>query len=510
MLHKRKKLVRVLMLLILVSAVILGWLFLLPLREKLILRVIPDDALLASRHIKPAQRLDTLVESAIVSNIVDRLGADGDDLRDAIQDSGTRWLVDTIGKKYFVTAYVPAIGVLPERFIMCGWIGFYSHLLRWGVFDKYLTDFSILKFKDGSKIWVYTDAGMQGYYISLSVYKGMLIGVISTKPAVVLKTLKRLRRPELSALAGRLLQQNSVYADVLEAGVKLPPVCGAGSIDLSGHISTVSASNLVADVAVDADKSGSTFIKQLGLGAGQVNNYRAMADVAGGVSSLMVGLPVATLDMLLALQGRVDPALKQFLRTYHNEQLIVFLGSEKYYGRLMHFKVPAVGVMLSLPKGRQSDGAIAGIVRIVNKLSGWDVVARRSTTNRNVFLLSAHRGPLKNMLKDERPAFGAGPGWLLLMSNRSALERVLANGDAVERNSGSVAYCWSHPFECEQSLRNALAVYTLAVRYGSGDRSVDTTDIKTAISLLELFKMFSLQLVPESDSHLQLEMRLEY
>ena len=216
--------------------VTLWWVFHFPFRPELVCRVIPQEATFISGHIDPALRLNELCKSSTITNIISVPGADGLDLKDIIEDPGIRKLVNIIGSKYIATGFMSRDDG-EYNFVMGAWIGGYSQLMRWGLFDRLLVDFNVHKLRDGQRIWVCPCPEIrEGYYISLAVHEGVLAGCISAEQFGVLSVMPRLTRqmPVISMAESWIEPSEQVFNDEFKSFVRMPDGISKGYVYLHG------------------------------------------------------------------------------------------------------------------------------------------------------------------------------------------------------------------------------------------------------------------------------------
>jgi len=118
-------------------------------------RAIPPGAVAATRHLKPAERIDRLLGSEFAQDLLRRLESDNPDIPETLQDPVVRKLVRIIGRRYLVTGYVPEFSSSgTPALIAAAWIGGYARLFEWGLLDNLFSDFVIRKSIDGGHIWI--------------------------------------------------------------------------------------------------------------------------------------------------------------------------------------------------------------------------------------------------------------------------------------------------------------------------------------------------------------------
>ncbi len=482
---------RVIFSVVVISVGISGWwVFHFPFRAELVYRVIPEDATAGSRHISPALRINALCDSSVITNVAGVLGPDGDDLLDTLDDYWTRKLVNVIGSKLVVTAFVPSMGGFGQpEYVFGGWIGGYSQLLRWGVLDRYLTDFSVHHFSGNRRVWVCACPEIgAGYYLSLAVHEGMLMGCLSTDKVGVLYLLQRLNgQKSLTGFARKL--QESEEADAFR--VSLLAEKGGNSI-ISGGVSEVSSDQIIAEVEFDGKLSED--LQKYFPENGIAKDRKGSGSLLGDSPSLLAEIPVSSISPIIRDAGIDELQVWKKIEKYfkHDSSATIFASGGNYYGRIMGMKVPSLGLRLPLAVGKDGSQTINSIMDELNAEWQYGLIATVDKHDKRIRTINSVRnGAFKALRRNERPAIAICDGELLCMSNVNVLRKILSEyddagaSDVLSKHPGDSIYWASDLEETGDLLLKALAGYTLvSLLQKNGRHRYDTAQLKQAIRVL--------------------------
>jgi hypothetical protein len=498
-----------------------GWIFHFPFRPELVCRVVPHDAIFVSRHISPAVRLNALADSNAAAKIINQLGVVGKDIEETLADPGIRKLVDIIGAKYIVSGFVPGVNHNEGDFVFGAWIGGWTQPLRWGWFDHWMTDFYVHKLADGQRIWVmpFSETG-DDYYLSLVVNEGVLAGTISKDKFKVLHILPRLANqyPVISMADEWCNEpQKDRCDDEFIASLMIPYGKNEyGHIYLRGQFNEVSADKISMRTAIDADRGLNNFLQKTfyKMPDGNIGDA-GITGIIGDAPGILVAMPVTIFSTVIDLYGGSSylpewGKLKSLLKT--TGPLYLFVAGDKYYGRIMHMKVPAFGFALPLRDGIKADTAVNRIIDEFNASRKWGLLATADSHNRGVRIINSVRsGDLNKLGKNEKPAFAVQDGYLIGLSNVDVLRRILAQGNnttGVESEWAKLAgqhesslYGWSDLNQTGDVAMKALIGYTLVSLITGNQHSVryDTDELKTVIKALGALKHCSVWFTPKRD-----------
>jgi len=514
---KKRRFIKFILFILVPAVLTLWWIFHFPFRPELVCRVIPPEATFISRHIDPALRLNELCESATVTNIISVLGDDGLDLKDIIEDPAIRKLVNIIGSKYIATGFMIRNNG-EYSFVMGAWIGGYSQLMRWGLFDRLLIDFDVHKLSNGQRIWVCPCPEIrEDYYLSLAVHEGVLAGCISAEQFGVLSVVPRLTRqiPVISMAESWCEPAESWFDDEFKSFVRMPNGISKGYVYLHGVFSEVYDKKIAVKITVDADGDADAFLQKIFHAAvGSSKKSQVPSRILGKSPGALTAVSISSIQSIIGL----FPVSGRDLRLWNKLQGLVrkdekgflFACGDDYYGRIMHMKVPSIGFMVPLKSEKKGDAAINSIIDELNAAKGWGVIATRDPRNHNIRIINSVRnGPFKKLNAGERPAVAVLDGWLIGLSNVDVLRRILSERDDSESDWGRLYTChdsaifgWSDLAETSDLFMKALAGYTLVslIQGNRNSKRYDTGELKAAVKVLGQLGQFAVWVSPSGGS----------
>jgi len=460
------------------------WVFHFPFTPELVWRVIPADATAASRHIAPALRINELCEVSAITNIVSMIGAE-----DLLDDYGTRKLIDIIGDKYVVSAYVPSMGGYGQPGVVFGaWVGGYSQLLRWGLLDRLLSDFSVHPLAGNRRVWVLECPEIyEGCFLSLAVHEGVLAGCFSAEEFGVLHITSRLMgQKSVAAIAAEWCDSETGHADEFRAKIELPKKVGKGEVDLFGSLSDLSEKGLKAEIEFSPDSDALAVWKQY-FPIEDIKIKNGGMDLLGDSIGLLCAIPISSIAPFLEL-SKVDEhnvwhKLEKIFRK--DAQASLFACGDKYYGHIMRMKVPSLGFVIPLADGVGGSDAVRRLVDELNATWGLGLITTADSNDNRIKIINSVRGGgYKKLRPNERLAIAVCDGWMIGLSNVDVLRRILGDSTGVSNagkslvESHAIVYGWSDLAETGELLKTAIYGYTLvsllqknrgAVRHDTGD-----------------------------------------
>ncbi len=507
------------------------WVFHFPFRPELVLRIVPTEAILATRHIAPATRCTELMSAPVATRVAVALGVDPADVADIVEDEGVRRMVNFLGSRYIATAVVPAMGVRGESaFLFGAWIGGYSQLLRWGFADRYLTDFTVHRLSGNRRIWFRSCHDIkQGYGVSLTVHEGVLVGCFSSEPLGVLYVLPRFQRQvPLSRLVDGWGSE-----EASPEGLDLLRFCGSPFsvvAPLRAALTCVSAVQISTEVDFgDPRRIPAIGTWLLSCATRPAINGNAFDAVLGKSPSMLAAMPVSALLPLLsglnASSDIISPCAELESLFQGQAPACVFACGGEYSGRIRGMRVPAFGVALRLADPTDGDVTILKVLDVLNAKYGWGLIVTPDSRDPQICAVDSVRSigfkflKVKDFFKkDDRLAIAVHDGWLIGLSNVGVLRRVLADArkDHLESSEGSmlrdhsgVVMGWTDLPAASDVFINALAGYTLLSLVQGGGASTkryDTVELKTAIDVLGQFGEFAFWLYPDALSKLKVDL----
>ncbi len=481
------------------------WIFHFPFSRERVCLVVPADSAWATSHVAPGPRLRSLLRAPVARRVAQTMGIGTNEIDALLSDSGIAALVDLLGSRYVVAAGSPARGdAADDMLIMGAWIGGYSQLLRWGLLDSLFDGMKVHKAAGRSRVWTTRcDEFREGYYLSFSVHRGVLVGCLSRDQLGVLYVLPRLiNNLPMAAVAHQLLE-DSDNSNAPDAFRILPGRLYSGYPfgSVHGVLNEMSGACLKAELSLEAGvmpgaEVGIPLSKSVTASA--LKNKR-LGHVLGNAPSIIAEMPVDQID-ILSTQMWVSAHQRAFWqrlrRLVDNDgSITVFACGGEYCGRIMQMKVPAVGVAIPLlPVERNGDDLVSGVVDTLNALWGCGIVAIPDAQDGRVYIVDSVRGGgLKKLRETERPAFLLLDDWLIAISNVDVLKSMLTDASRDHQDAewldgrpeGSVSmYGWANCSETSDLMMKALAGYTLVSLLNSGAAPVQRYDTEVVKRLI--------------------------
>ncbi len=495
--------------LVIFTGLCLCWLVYFPYNQETVYRGVPLGASFAGEHKELAGRWPVFVRDKLVQTLLGYLNLDAKTINEVIHSPGTARMIQTFAAKDTVIAYTSCLGADGKpAWIFSTWIGWRGQMMRWGFFSD--DAFQKVKLDDGMSIWVMklsqpADTGRTDMVqsvmperddeltLSLGVVEGVLLGCVSTDPAAVRHIVSRVRRgsPLIFPLRDRLLAERGGARDtVLDRGWLMSNM----GIEAVYEFSSI-------------DESGVTGRLEWRWGGWNTNTFLRpeaaveLKNILGNVPSAFITASRGQLERLLPLTGMrtntvnvILPAIDA-MAPEEGPCFVSLLGGD-YSGRILGLRVPALIAGFKL-----ADGVDAGkAVQIVNKtlddlngLIGTTLISGPvSEKESDIMLLDTARpGALyESVGPGEKAAFTVRNGWWIFASNLVVLEKLLAeagnfSGDTsvpdwlqgIDDRS-ALMYAWIDPATAGSALKNAIAVFSLALKtQNSGFSSITRKDL---------------------------------
>ena len=473
---------------ILAAFVILAvwWVFTLPYQPERLYRAVPSMASFVSDHHHVARRWRDMAANPCVRSLLGGAGVTPAQIDQVMQDPAIERLVQAVAPRHTMVAYVPAYGLTAPSWVVASWIGWRAQLLRWGWLDGQLAGFQKDRLADGTRAWILQRrVGAQHLRVSLSVVDGVLLVCVGRDPTGVRRSVARLRRgvPMTAGLQAWLREERPAddrgwvrwlhrgaagrrYVVMHYALTNVDAGAVRGWVDLPGEVP-----------ALGAPWSVTAAVRESSVGR-----------LLGKAPDTLVVAPVAEVLPWLGSGGAegqvtVPGLLSGLVRA--DGPLVAALCGGDYSGRVMGLRVPSLLVAARARDAASVLDAVTDAVDRLNAQEGWTMLARRIETDARtlVVLESAQEDMYSSLGEHERLVFTEEDGWLVFATNIDALERVLqdapAAGDAlrwqVAMGAGEgTGYAWSDLAESGKAVRNALAVYSLALAVGDSSGSAPT------------------------------------
>ncbi len=396
-----------------------------PFRISAVLRVIPADAMVMSRHIAPGERWSTILNDGIIDPWLQFAGmAFEHPGRELARDAGVQWMLDNLGKRYVAMAYVERFAGRPvPAVIASAWVGgWYTHLGRMGFLDNAFPGFRMTRTDSGMRIWQghFPDLPSAFSYISFGVYEGVAFGVATDQPHGASHLMRVMQRQARSGAEAWLSDLDSGMAGMADLFcVQMP----AGDT-LYASVSHDGPQRLRMHVMYDYQQTPlasapvpTTLLEFLAM------VMPATAAVAGTTAGTGVQLveqfasPMVVQDVAQLIfthaAGRQDAAA-----------VAVWLASRNHGGRMMRLRIPAAGLAMEITHDATVESIVTPILQRLHTRYGqqWQTEPHGQ---RGVLALTPSSGWYARLPRGERAAVAIWNGFLLLHSSADALDRLL-------------------------------------------------------------------------------------
>ena len=420
----RKRFVYLLLVLFVVGVVFRVWHF--PFRESAVLRVIPADAVVMSRHISPGARWSQALREGLFDPWLLLAGEDsehpGADLAD---DPGIAWLFSQLGARYLATAYVERFAGRPApAFIMSAWVGGrFTHVARMGFLDDAFRDFRVKRGDDGSRIWYgYFPDFPRGFeHISFGVYEGVAFGVAtdySFGAERLYQIMRRQARSEAQVLLSQVPDRLLKTPDRIRVRTPIGQIVNTGVVmDQPRVLRKYVSMSLprVLDVGVGVPSTLSDLLAVVHPTAAAI-----AGTTAGSGLQLVEALPFSSV-----VHDVVHLIFTHVAGRQTDGALVAWLASRDYGGRMLRLRVPAVGVALELSEDQSVKDIVSPILqRLTARYQiSWGV---EPYGERGVVSLIPPTGNWYGQLsRGDRAGFAVWDGFFFMHSSAAALDSLL-------------------------------------------------------------------------------------
>jgi len=473
---------RVLFWLLLVSfiGVAVWWCFYFPYDRERLYRAIPHEAVFVTEHEQLTDRWQEFSRNPLTRLLLLNAGLRPAEVKSITDDPDVAALIETLAPHDAVVAYVPSLaGTGRQAWVISSWLGGFGQALRWGSSSGIISDASLQKtrLEGGRRAWLLETGTREK--LSLAIVEGMLLGCYSEDPTAV-----------------------RYLVDRVERGAHLRP-------DLRKEVDA-------GDVDGCADRGWfSAYVRQSGARVPYTFRYTLDTHDADGSEGQVIGLPGrvrppagvnarlpealasarkligADPDMLLLapfgyakpfLSGRGVPEGLTFVEECLDETMaddgymFACLFGGEMSGRILGLRVPSLIIGAEVREESEGEAVASALLDRLNARYGWSLIPRLvEEGGQQIFVLDTGRGGLYGSIgMRERPAYAVKDGWFVFSSNMDVLARWLTGRlapssagaawqEAESPPANSAAYGWVDLQSTGQAVRNAIAVYSLAL-----------------------------------------------
>ena len=398
-----------------------------PFRKSAVLRVIPPDAMLSSRHVAPAEHWSQALEEGLLDPWLWLAGLEGDEPgKELVADAGFSWLLSTLGRRYVATAFVEHFYGQPmPAFIASAWVGGrYTHLARMGFLDEAFPDFQVVRENGGPRVWraYFPDLPEGHQHVSFSIYEGVAFGIATDHPLgaahlheVMRRQTRSASQDEWSHMSGTILGQ----PDRLRVNTRMGSFSLAVSLDNAPEALRVYAAH-EAETEVQRPQPAPT----------------VLADMLALIHPTAAAIAGTTVEQVIGFMQdfRVPPELRNLIYMLHahasgqegDRACIVWMAKREYGGRMMRLRVPGMGLAWEVSSHVDVEDVINPVLQRIQAQYNvsWQI---EPYGDRGVFsLLPDSRNWYRALSSGERAGVAVWNGFLFLHSSANALDSLLA------------------------------------------------------------------------------------
>ncbi len=398
-----------------------------PFRETAVLRVIPVDAVVMSRHIAPGARWSQALREGLFDPWLLLAGDEPEHPGAAlVDDPGVEWLLSRLGSRYVATAYVERFAGRPvPAFIMSAWVGgVFTHLARMGFLDDAFQDFVVEQVDEGYRIWhgYFPDLPRGFAHVSFGVYEGVAFGIATDHPLGATRLYQVMRR-----------QARSEAQVLLSGGPD-----GLMEIPDRMRIRTSMGEVVHMGVVMEPPRVLRTYVSMNGttrFGGSGVELPTTLADLlsvvrpyAAAFVGTTTGSGIQWMEALPLSSGIRDVVQLVFTHVAGRSEsgaLVAWLANRDHSGRMLRMRIPAVAVALELSEDHSVMDIVQPVLQRFNTRYGtsWGVAPYGE---RGVMSLTPPAGAwYGQQSRGDRVGLAIWNGFFFVHSNARALDYLL-------------------------------------------------------------------------------------
>ncbi|MDD5703553.1 MAG: hypothetical protein PHU23_16090 [Dehalococcoidales bacterium] len=513
------------------------WMFYFPYSQEKLYRAIPGNALFVSEHERIAGRWKSIARNPFTLCFLSTAGFKQKDLSEAVQDQGLILMLEKFASKNTVIAYVPSMDAKGEpAWTLSSWIGGSGQIYKWytsGMLAK--ANMEKVRIEGGRQIWKMTHkANSSDPELSFAVVDGVLLACLSNDPAGVRHLIKRIECG--ASVHSELNEQLKTNSQSLGTN----GVLDHGFILLrDGHGDNIRIRKITYELTVFGDNTLKGFIRgDMDFFIGLINGQNVQTNTAEeakcyyikdspGLRNLPAVLSqspdaVAVLPFSLVeplLYGRyVSRAVRIISKTVStqtipNSAIFVSMYGGALSGRVLGIKLPAVMTGVCVKDDSNTVAKTSETVDTLNALYKTSLIPRREEVGgRTVIALDSTRqqGVYDSIAPTDKPAITIRDGWLVISSSLGTLTNVVCGvgqrdavntqlwGRGIADVSNCAGYAWVNLESAGESVRNAIAAYSLILIAQNAANTLETRRklaiLQTWINIVKPLKKAELKL----------------
>lgn len=493
------------------------WLGYIPYKPLAIYRPVPASATFVGRHLALPARWGDLLANPLALALMRTAGVDAESAQALTADEESREWFNKLAGREGVLAYLPGRFNAPPAWMAVSHLGGDSQKLRWQLSLFKVPGFTRLTQFPGRAVWLVATPDLDPRQkLVIAFGEGVLMACLSENPYAIAEvlgaydgTVRRLMEAELSfkhftesddrSIPDRLwLRDDSDWAAEGAPGILVDiPLLLSNAISLRASTTGLEQ--------VPEFQGGWGDVAELArwLGAAPC----AVAQIQRSVLEALTGEPGLSRDVQFALQMLLDVAGDTVLAVFMDGELGGRLawGAMRTLG-LSGLRVPTV--LLATPVATPSAAAeeIQQLLDVSNaRYRGAFMLRPVGVDSTTIQVLESAGGNewVDDLAPSDRPAYAVVEGWLLVSSNREALQNLLrgraaTTGSSAWTAAGGTAAAvagWLDLARSGKLARDAIATWTMAqVFMGGGSSQAAREHLNEAKVWVDAF-------VPFGDAH---------
>lgn len=486
---------RLLTLAVLAGAIVMGvwWLGVIPYKPQAIYRPVPASATLVGRHLVLPSRWSDVAANPLALALMRTAGVDPERAQALTADDESREWFNKLAGREGVLAYLPGRFNAPSAWMAVSYLGGESQKLRWQLSLFNVPGFTRVTHFPGRSVWrVATPDVDPRQSLVIAFGEGVLMACLSENPYAIAEVLGA-----YDGTVQRLLEAEGSFKRFAESDDRSIPdrLWLRDDSDWAG----AGAPGIVVDIPVLRDHAISLRATTEGLAQvpaiqGRAQNVADLAPWLGAAPCAVAHLRRPALEALAREPGLprdVQFSLQMLLDVAGDSVLAVFmdgdLGGRLAWGAmrslgLSGLRVPTV--LLATPVASTATAA-EGIQRLLDasnaRYRGAFILRPVTVEDATLQVLESAGGNewVDDLAPSDRPAYAVVEGWLLVSSNREALQKLLRGRAATPGSPAwttigeteAAAAGWLELARSGKLARDAIATWTMAQVFMGGGSS---------------------------------------
>lgn len=474
---------KVLLLLLVATALFITWLLYVPYRPERLLRTIPANAQVLTTHQNLAARWPAILQNPVLQSLAMSVGVEAASLNTLATDAETLQWVRRLASRDTVLAYVPRLGASGRpAWVLASWLGGDSQKLRLQLLWFPPPGFERHTPHNGAPYWTVRVPGLKsGVQLALTFVEGMAIATLGEDSTAILEILDTADGilPSLASARGAKFSDywclamsapDHGWVDTGAFARRKPntPAPPPLTISLTAIEPRYLEGNLCGPLPLPPAKTSAKPME-----AGDLVKLTGNLPMVAVVVRTEAALPELTAALGPEWSGVLDAAL----RLQNADRVALFLMGGDYGGRFYGFRIPALVAGFPVRAGNAMPGLMHGVLDQLNTQHGWGLIPRESKVGNHTLYAIEGTTPsaYSRLPPEELPAYAVCDNWFLVASSLRALTALVARYDRPEATeqmrgvrwtdgldiSRGGAYGWVDFARARDELRLIIAGYSL-------------------------------------------------